>query len=128
MTKNYPDPHMTYKIEKICHNCGIRGHVLKECPKPKIVCYHCGEPGHMKNNFLKPQLTRGSIAGVIEPIMGLSSTQTIPPNPNGERNVGAFQGKCNKCGVLGHKKSCCPEHQEDYGTSVGRDITSKKSP
>ena len=60
MTKNYPDPHMTYKTEKICHNCGIRGHVLKECPKPKIVCYQCGESGHMKNNCLKPQLTHGS--------------------------------------------------------------------
>src|SRR4051812_35754714 len=82
----------------------------------------------MKKNCLNPQLTRGLTAEVIEPIMRLSSNQNIQSNPIRESNVGAFQGKCKKCGILGHKKSSCPEHQEDYETSVGRDTTSTKSP
>ena len=51
-TTTCPDPHMRYTTKKICHNCGIRGHVSRDCPNPKILCYQCGEPGHMMMSWL----------------------------------------------------------------------------
>ncbi|KAK1648176.1 hypothetical protein QYE76_065981 [Lolium multiflorum] len=32
----------------LCHNCGQRGHVQKDCQKPRIICYGCGKEGHIK--------------------------------------------------------------------------------
>ena len=124
-TTTCPDSHLMYNTKKIFHNCGIRGHVSRECPNPKILCYQCGEPGHMMMNFLNRPLTRGWLTGGIGPIIGLPSSPNIHPTPM-KRNARAFLGKCNKCGNIGHKKSCCPEHRDKYGTSVGGNLTSTR--
>jgi hypothetical protein len=29
--------------------CGARGHLSKDCQRPKIICYGCNQEGHMKN-------------------------------------------------------------------------------
>ncbi|KAK1627572.1 hypothetical protein QYE76_001887 [Lolium multiflorum] len=31
-----------------CHSCGQKGHVQKDCQKPRIICYGCGKDGHIK--------------------------------------------------------------------------------
>jgi hypothetical protein len=33
-----------------CNSCGARGHLVKDCPRPRIICYGCNQEGHMKNN------------------------------------------------------------------------------
>ena len=58
--------------------------------------------------------------------MGLPSSPNIHPTPM-KRNARALLGKCNKCGIIGHKKSCCLEHRDKYGTSVGGNLTSPGS-
>ncbi|KAK1630543.1 hypothetical protein QYE76_004858 [Lolium multiflorum] len=32
----------------ICNSCGQRGHLQKDCQKPRIICYGCGKEGHIK--------------------------------------------------------------------------------
>ena len=32
----------------LCNNCGMRGHLMKDCQKPKIICFGCGQAGHIK--------------------------------------------------------------------------------
>ena len=35
------------KEKRKCHNCGIPGHLKKDCrKKKKFACYHCGDAGH----------------------------------------------------------------------------------
>ncbi|KAK1662626.1 hypothetical protein QYE76_050785 [Lolium multiflorum] len=31
----------------VCHICGFRGHLSKDCKKPKIICFGCRQEGHM---------------------------------------------------------------------------------
>jgi hypothetical protein len=31
----------------ICRNCGFKGHVSKDCRKPKVICFGCRQEGHM---------------------------------------------------------------------------------
>ena len=48
----------------ICHQCGMRGHMAKDCQKPKIVCFGCGQAGHMKPdcpNKQNHQVGRGTV-------------------------------------------------------------------
>ena len=36
------------KGEPKCYNCGVFGHIAKDCSKPKqITCYNCGKNGHI---------------------------------------------------------------------------------
>ncbi|KAK1663150.1 hypothetical protein QYE76_051309 [Lolium multiflorum] len=32
----------------ICNSCGQRGHIQRDCQKPRIICYGCGKEGHIK--------------------------------------------------------------------------------
>jgi hypothetical protein len=33
----------------IYHSCGAKGHLAKDCQRPKIIYYECNQEGHMKN-------------------------------------------------------------------------------
>jgi hypothetical protein len=33
-----------------CHECGARGHLARDCPRPKVICYGCNQEGHMKKH------------------------------------------------------------------------------
>jgi hypothetical protein len=33
----------------LCHSCGAKGPLAKDCQRPKIICYGCNQEGHMKN-------------------------------------------------------------------------------
>ena len=50
----------------ICHKCGMRGHMIKDCQKPAIVCFGCGQAGHIKPdcpNKQNQQVGRGAVGG-----------------------------------------------------------------
>jgi hypothetical protein len=32
------------------HECGARGHLARDCPRPKVICYGCNQEGHMKKH------------------------------------------------------------------------------
>jgi hypothetical protein len=34
----------------VCHGCGMRGHLEKDCRQPKIICFGCNKEGHMIRN------------------------------------------------------------------------------
>ncbi|KAL8093964.1 hypothetical protein AgCh_035734 [Apium graveolens] len=37
-----------YRADGLCYNCGEKGHIASQCPKPKVIsCYNCGQPGHL---------------------------------------------------------------------------------
>ena len=33
--------------KRSCYNCGVRGHVASDCPKPRATCDRCGNSGHL---------------------------------------------------------------------------------
>jgi hypothetical protein len=37
------------EVELFCHSCGAKGHLAKDCQRPKIICFGCNQEGHMKN-------------------------------------------------------------------------------
>jgi hypothetical protein len=38
----------TPRDQIICHNCGLPGHMKRDCVKPKVVCHACGKEGHIR--------------------------------------------------------------------------------
>jgi hypothetical protein len=39
------------KVQIICHNCGLPGHIKSECIKPNVVCHACGKVGHIRPDY-----------------------------------------------------------------------------
>jgi hypothetical protein len=33
-----------------CNECGARGHLARDCPRPKVICYGYNQEGHMKKH------------------------------------------------------------------------------
>jgi hypothetical protein len=38
----------TPRDQIICHNCGLFGHMKRDCEKPRVVCHACGKEGHIR--------------------------------------------------------------------------------
>ncbi|XP_074326909.1 uncharacterized protein LOC141664853 [Apium graveolens] len=37
-----------YRADGLCYNCGEKGHIASQCPKPKVIsCYSYGQPGQL---------------------------------------------------------------------------------
>jgi hypothetical protein len=34
-----------------CHECRARGHLARDCPRPKVIYYGCNQEGHMKKHY-----------------------------------------------------------------------------
>ncbi|KAK1612302.1 hypothetical protein QYE76_035975 [Lolium multiflorum] len=47
----------------ICHSCGLKGHVMKDCKKPKIICFGCRQEGHMLKDCPKKNSGGGGNRG-----------------------------------------------------------------
>ncbi|KAK1602293.1 hypothetical protein QYE76_008142 [Lolium multiflorum] len=46
-----------------CHSCGLKGHVMKDCRKPKIICFGCRQEGHMLKDCPKKNSGGGGNRG-----------------------------------------------------------------
>ncbi|KAK1643633.1 hypothetical protein QYE76_061438 [Lolium multiflorum] len=46
-----------------CHSCGFKGHVAKDCKKPKIICFGCRQEGHMLKDCPKKNSGGGGNRG-----------------------------------------------------------------
>ncbi|KAK1650052.1 hypothetical protein QYE76_067857 [Lolium multiflorum] len=47
----------------ICHSCGLKGHVMKDCKKPRIICFGCRQEGHMLKDCPKKNSGGGGNRG-----------------------------------------------------------------
>ncbi|CAH1794377.1 unnamed protein product [Owenia fusiformis] len=89
-----------------CRNCRKRGHLSKECPKPKkiAVCILCGLDGHLQRNCPNSLCLNCSLPGHIQ------------------RNCGAPQKsryiECNRCHMYGHINRECPDHWRQFHLST----------
>lgn len=53
------------KGEPKCYNCGVYGHITKECPKPKkTICFNCGKEGHIAKYCRKPKKITVKVRGI----------------------------------------------------------------
>ena len=46
-SNNRRTPVSQYMANIICRTCGLKGHVSKDCRRPKVICYGCRQEGHM---------------------------------------------------------------------------------
>ncbi|XP_074362958.1 uncharacterized protein LOC141703305 [Apium graveolens] len=47
------------RADGLCYNCGEKGHIASQCPKPKVIsCYSCGQPGHLSRDFPQKGVTK----------------------------------------------------------------------
>ena len=72
-----------------------------------IVCYKCRAKGHKANDPNCPMKSKPYAGGA-----GRNGNQGGNGNGNGN---GKFRGKCNHCGMRGHKASDCFEKSENAG-------------
>ncbi|XP_074361423.1 uncharacterized protein LOC141701688 [Apium graveolens] len=47
------------RADGLCYNCGEKGHIASQCPKPKVIsCYSCGQPGHLSRDCPQKGVTK----------------------------------------------------------------------
>uniref|UniRef100_A0A0K0ER72 CCHC-type domain-containing protein n=1 Tax=Strongyloides stercoralis TaxID=6248 RepID=A0A0K0ER72_STRER len=53
----------TEEKDQICHNCGVKGHLKKQCKKPPALCFYCNKKGHLIRYCVNKQQSRGKRIG-----------------------------------------------------------------
>ncbi|XP_063942652.1 uncharacterized protein LOC135150319 [Daucus carota subsp. sativus] len=49
-----------YRADGLCYNCGEKGHIATQCPKPKVIsCYSCGKSGHVSRDCPQKGVKQG---------------------------------------------------------------------
>ena len=74
------------KETRKCYNCGLFGHLAKDCRKPKkireekgqdftkkVKCYNCKEQGHYARECKKPKKKRKAELNAIEEVEDIES-------------------------------------------------------
>ncbi|KAK1650342.1 hypothetical protein QYE76_068147 [Lolium multiflorum] len=81
----------------ICHNYGQKGHVQKDCQKPRIICYGCGKDGHIKPECPKKASWSGQNSGGGRAGCGNHNSNNRNNNNNNNNNnkKGKSYGKLN---------------------------------
>ncbi|KAK1619388.1 hypothetical protein QYE76_024905 [Lolium multiflorum] len=86
----------------ICNSCGQRGHIQKDCQKPRIICYGCGKEGHIKPECPNKASWSGQSSG------GRGGGNNNNNNNNNNRNY----NNNNKRGKPYGKLNCTTLEQE----------------
>jgi hypothetical protein len=80
----------TPRDQIICHNCGLPGHMKKDCGKPRVVCHACGKEGHIRPDFPKKPPGGWPVKGRGRPGVGgrpSSGGGNNGMNNNGKRDL-----------------------------------------
>jgi hypothetical protein len=87
----------TPRDQIICHNCGLPGHMKRDCEKPRVVCHACGKEGHIRPDCPRkppggwPVKGRGRAGAGGRPSSGGGNKRK---NNNGKRDWSSERPNC----------------------------------
>jgi hypothetical protein len=70
----------------ICHNCGLPGHMKRDCVKPRVVCHTCGKEGPIRPDCPRKPLGGWPVKGKARP--GAGGRPSSGGGNNGKNNNG----------------------------------------
>jgi hypothetical protein len=74
----------TPRDQIICHNCGLPGHMKRDCDKPRVACHACGKEGHIRPECPKKPPGGWPVKGRGRP--GAGGRQSSGGGNNGKNN------------------------------------------
>ena len=87
----------------LCYNCHEQGHIVKKCPKQKVVkkyCCHCNSHLHFPNECIFRCLNMLGVATITENVVRI----------NQAKHVSNWCRKC-LCDMPGHNEIDCPSYK-----------------
>jgi hypothetical protein len=87
----------TPRDQIICHNCGLPGHMKRDCEKPRVVCHACGKDGHIRPDCPRKPPGGWPVKGIGRPRAGgrpSSGGGNNGKNNNGKRDWSSERLNC----------------------------------